>query len=39
MWNFIGAIPRGPTSNGQPEVEDSEAGSMGEELGAPSEPR
>jgi hypothetical protein len=35
MWDLVGASPTGPTSNGQPDVEDFKAGSMGEELGAP----
>jgi hypothetical protein len=35
MWGSVGASPTGPTSNGQPDVEDYKAGSMGEELSAP----
>jgi hypothetical protein len=37
MWVLVGASPTGPISNGQPDVEDFKAGSMGEELSAPSE--
>jgi hypothetical protein len=33
-----GANPTGPTSSGQPDVEDLEAGSMGEELSEPTKP-
>jgi hypothetical protein len=39
MWVSEGASPAGPTSNGQPDVEDFDAGSMGEELSAFSRPR
>jgi hypothetical protein len=39
MWVLESASPTGPTSNGQPDVEDFKAGSMREELNAPSEPR
>jgi hypothetical protein len=35
---LVGASPTGSTSNGQPGVEDFKAGSMGEELSAPSGP-
>jgi hypothetical protein len=37
MSGLVGASPTGPTSNGQPDVEEFKAGSMGEELSAPSE--
>jgi hypothetical protein len=36
MWGFLGASFAGPTWNRQPDVEDSKAGGMGEELSAPS---
>jgi hypothetical protein len=36
MWVLVGASPTGPTSNGQPEVEEFKAGSMEEGLSAPS---
>jgi hypothetical protein len=35
MFVLVGASLTCPTSNGQPDVEDLEAGSMGEELSAP----
>jgi hypothetical protein len=35
---LVGASPTGPTSNGQPDVEDIKFGSMGEEVSAPPEP-
>jgi hypothetical protein len=38
MWLLVGASPTGPTSIGQPDVEDLEAGSLEEELSAPTEP-
>jgi hypothetical protein len=38
MWVLVGAHLTGPASNGQPDVEDFKAGSMREELSAPSEP-
>jgi hypothetical protein len=38
MWVLVGASPTGPTSIGQPDVEDFKAGSTGEKLSAPSEP-
>jgi hypothetical protein len=38
MWVLVGASPTGPTSNGQLDVEDLEAGSMGEKFGEPPEP-
>jgi hypothetical protein len=38
MWVLVGASPTGPISNGQLDVEDFKAGSMGEELNAPSVP-
>jgi hypothetical protein len=37
MWVLVGANPTGPPSNGQPDVEDLKAGSMGGELSAPLE--
>jgi hypothetical protein len=37
MWNLLGANATGPTSNGQPDVEDLEAGSMREKLSATPE--
>jgi hypothetical protein len=37
MWVIVGASSRGPSSNGQPDVEDCKAGSVGEELSAPSD--
>jgi hypothetical protein len=30
MWVLVGASPPGPTSSGHPDVEDFNAGSMGE---------
>jgi hypothetical protein len=39
MWVLVGANPTGPTSNGQPDVEDLEAGSMGKEISKHSEPK
>jgi hypothetical protein len=39
MWDLVGASPTGPTSIGQPDVEDLKAAIMGEELSAPPEPR
>jgi hypothetical protein len=38
MWVLVGASLTGPTSNGQPDVEDSEARNMREELSAFSGP-
>jgi hypothetical protein len=38
VWVSVGASPAGPTSKGQPDVEDFKAGSLGEDLSAPSEP-
>jgi hypothetical protein len=35
MWVSVGASPTGLTSNGQPDVEDFKADSMGEEFSAP----
>jgi hypothetical protein len=32
MWVSVGASPTGPTSNGQPDVKDFKAGSMGKDL-------
>jgi hypothetical protein len=37
MWVLVGAHPTGPTSNGQPDVEDLVAAIMGKELSAPPE--
>jgi hypothetical protein len=34
MWVSVGASPTDPTSNELPDVDDLEAGSMGEELRA-----
>jgi hypothetical protein len=38
MWVLVRASPTGPTSDRQTDVEDFKAGSMEEELSAPSEP-
>jgi hypothetical protein len=35
MWVLVGASPTGPTLNGQPDIEDFKAGSMGECLAHP----
>jgi hypothetical protein len=37
LWVLVGASPTGPTSNGQPDVEDFEGGEKGEELNEPSD--
>jgi hypothetical protein len=38
MWVLVGASPTGPTSNGQPDIEEVKAGSTGEKPSAPSKP-
>jgi hypothetical protein len=38
MWVLVGAGPTGPTSNGQPDVEESKARRRGAKLSVPSEP-
>jgi hypothetical protein len=35
MWVIVGASPTDPTLNGQPDIENLKAGSMGESLAHP----